>query len=75
MTPFFCFVFFSIAQKTVFAHSNKIKELRAEIQNEKMRHQSVDNTLQGKITSLVTHLQDRIIVYDKACNSMVVLHL
>lgn len=47
---------FSPAQKTVFAHSNKIKELRAEIQNEKMRHQSVDNTLQGKITLLVTCL-------------------
>ena len=48
--------FFLPAQKTVLAHSNKIKELRAEIQNEKMRHQSVDHTLQGKITLLVTYL-------------------
>jgi len=44
---------FTTAEHTMLSHNNKIKELRAEIQNEKFKQQTTDTKLQAKISSHV----------------------
>ncbi len=43
------FSFCILAQQTVVGHTNKIKELRREIQTEKTKHSSVMNSLNDRI--------------------------
>lgn len=45
-----------VAQQAAVSYSNKIKELRKEMQSEKARHQSAENTLQLKLTQKVVSL-------------------
>ena len=57
---------FATAEKTVTSHHSKIKELRAEIQNEKLKNQANDAKLQAKITAHVSTARH--------CVSMCTLH-
>ena len=43
----------SLAQQTVLSYSTIIKDLRREIQTQKIRHQSSENALQAKLTHQV----------------------
>ena len=45
---------FGTAEKTVTSHHSKIKELRAEIQNERLKNQANDAKLQAKVNAHVS---------------------